>query len=92
MFTSSELERFSMQLDEPMSKLEMRIMEDIVRRIRENGEITRAADWQINRLYQLGMGYDEIDAAIAQALGLTEEDMEALYSDIISKGYARDSV
>ena len=90
MFTSSELERFSMQLDEPMSKLEMRIMEDIVRRIRENGEITRAADWQINRLYQLGMSQDEIDAAIAQALGLTEEDMEALYSDIISKGYARD--
>lgn len=90
MFTSSELERFSMRLDEPMSKLEMRIMEDIVRRIRENGEITRAADWQINRLYQLGMSQDEIDAAIAQALGLTEEDMEALYSDIISKGYARD--
>lgn len=90
MFTSAELERFSMLLDKPMNELEMRIMTDIVRRIKDNGEITRAADWQINRLYQLGLSYDEIDAAIAQALGLSESDMEALYSDIISKGYARD--
>ena len=58
-----------MLLDKPMNELEQRIMSDIIRRIRQNGEITRAADWQISRLYQLGVSYDEIDAAIAQALG-----------------------
>ena len=30
--------------------LELRIMEDIVRRIKKTGEITSTADWQINRL------------------------------------------
>lgn len=79
-----------MLLDKPMNELEQRIMSDIIRRIRQNGEITRAADWQISRLYQLGVSYDEIDAAIAQALGLSDKELEALYSGIISKGYARD--
>lgn len=79
-----------MLLDNPMNELEQRIMSDIIRRIRQNGEITRAADWQISRLYQLGVSYDEIDAAIAQALGLSDKELEALYSGVISKGYARD--
>ena len=35
MFTSGELERASMAVDEPMKELESRIMTDIVRRIRE---------------------------------------------------------
>ena len=83
MFTSAELERFSMLLYKPMNELEQRIMSDIIRRIRQNGEITRAADWQINRLYQLGMSQDEIDAAIAQALGLSDKELEALYSGVI---------
>lgn len=79
-----------MLLDKPMNELEQRIMSDIIRRIRQNGEITRAADWQISRLYQLGVSYDEIDAAIVQALGLSDKELEALYSGVISKGYARD--
>ena len=29
--------------------LELRIMQDIVRRIKKTGEITSTADWQINR-------------------------------------------
>lgn len=34
--------------------LELRIMQDIVRRIRQTGEVTSTADWQINRLKILG--------------------------------------
>ena len=30
--------------------LELRIMKDIVRRIKKTGKITSTADWQINRL------------------------------------------
>ena len=44
MFTSGELERASMAVDEPMKELESRIMTDIVRRIRENSEIKSAIE------------------------------------------------
>ena len=33
--------------------LELRIMQDIVRRIKKTGEITSTADWQINRSIQI---------------------------------------
>ncbi len=90
MFTSGELERVSMALDEPMKELEMRIMQDVVRRIKINGEITSAADWQINRLQQLGMSKEEVNAAIQEALSYSDEDMNELYSKVIGAGYTRD--
>ena len=90
MYTSGELERASMALDEPMRGLEMRIVSDIVRRIRDNGEITSAADWQINRLVQLGMGMKEIQAAIDEALGAAENITDDLFENVIGAGYVRD--
>ena len=90
MYTSGELERASMALDEPVNELENRIMSDIVRRIRANGEITSAADWQINRLVQLGMGMAEIQSAISEALGATEDITDSLFTDVIRAGYVRD--
>lgn len=91
MYSAGELERASMALDEPMYGLEHRIMTDIVRRIRENGEITAAADWQITRLIQLGMAMEEITAAINEALGAAEGITDNLFSNIIEAGYARDN-
>lgn len=41
MFKPNEIERISMAFDKPMRTLEMQIMQDIVRRIKINGEITR---------------------------------------------------
>lgn len=90
MYTAGELERASMALDVPMKGLSARIMSDIVRRIKENGEITSAADWQINRLVQLGHSSEEIKAAISQALGASEEITDKLFEDVIEKGYTRD--
>lgn len=90
MYTAGELERASMALDVPMKGLSARIMSDIVRRIKENGEITSAADWQINRLVQLGQSSEEIKAAISEALGASEEITDKLFEDVIRKGYARD--
>ena len=90
MYTSGELERASMAVDEPMKELESRIMTDIVRRIRENGEMTAAADWQINRLVQLGMGMSEIKSAIEEALGSAENITDDLFEKVIGAGYVRD--
>lgn len=91
MFTSAEIEKFSMVYDQPMRALENQIMADIVRRIRINGKITRSADWQINRLYELGAAKEDINKAIATSLNISEKDVEKLYSDITRSGYARDA-
>lgn len=90
MYTSGELERASMALDKPMKGLENRIMSDIVRRIKENGEITSAADWQITRLVQLGVGMAEISKAINEALSESENICEVLFPNVIKQGYVRD--
>ena len=90
MYSAGELERASMALDKPMNGLEHRIMADIVRRIRENGDITAAADWQITRLVQLGMGMTEISAAINEALGAAEDITSTLFENVLKEDYVRD--
>mgnify|MGYP002802631130 FL=1 len=47
-------EKLSRKIEKNYLDLEMRVMQDIVRRIRKTGEITSTADWQINRLIILG--------------------------------------
>lgn len=90
MLKASEIERASMVLDKPLRDLEMQIMEDIVRRIKINGEITRSADWQIYRLHELGMSKREIKKAIADNLDLSKAEIKELYNDILRKGYEWD--
>lgn len=90
MYSPNELEKFSMLLDEPMKQLENQIMADIIRRIKINGEITRAADWQIYRLHELGMSKREIKKAIKDALNLSPQEVNHLFKDVIRKGYAED--
>ena len=90
MLKASEIERASMVLDKPLRDLEMQIMEDIVRRIKINGEITRSADWQIYRLHELGMSKREIKKAIADNLDLSKAEIKHLFKDILQKGYEWD--
>lgn len=90
MFTPSELERMPIEIERRMSELEIKIMEDIVRRIHINDEITRSADWQIYRLNQLGESKLYIKKQIRTALGLSRREINKLYKDVISEGYARD--
>lgn len=90
MFKPNELEAIPLPFEKLMSDLEIRIMQDIVRRIKINGEITRAADWQIYRLKELGMAKEEISAYIQEVLKLSDEELEKLYTDVIEAGYARD--
>lgn len=91
MFKAGELEAVSMALEPQFRELEQRIMSDVVRRIKINGEVTRAADWQITRLAQLGESKREIKKVIKDTLGLNTKEINHLYKDIIRKGYERDS-
>lgn len=89
-YKPNELERLSMVFDAPMKQLEEEIMADIVRRIRINSEITRSADWQINRLYELGMSKKDIENRIQSLAGISPQEVQSLYSQILEKGYAED--
>lgn len=70
--------------------LELRIMEDIVRRIKKTGEITSTADWQINRLKILGYSSGDIENAIKDTLNASYPEMFELYDKIVEREYVRD--
>lgn len=90
MFKPGEIEGIPAGLEKQFSELEQRIMEDIVHRIKINGEITRAADWQIHRLYELGESKRVIKKYIKDSLGLNTQEINHIYKDVIRKGYERD--
>ena len=90
MYTPEEIEAFSMIFDNAMRSLEIEVMEDVIRRIRINSGITRSADWQLYRLYELGKSKKSLRKAIKKAFNLDESSINQLYQNIIGKGYARD--
>lgn len=90
MFTPSDMERMPKQLEQLYADLELRIMQDIIRRIKINGEITRAADWQIYRLHELGESKKVIKKMIRESLKLSDKELRSIYDDAIASGYARE--
>lgn len=82
-------EKLSRQIEKNYSDLEMRIMEDIVRRIKKAGEITSTADWQINRLRILGNSSEDIEKMIKEALNASYPQMFELYDKVIDWEYVR---
>ena len=70
-----------------MSDLEMRIMADIVRSIKINGFSTAKADWQLQRLMQLGESKEKIKKWIKNALEATDEEIERIFSDEVYEQY-----
>lgn len=90
MFRPGEIEGIPLGIEKQFSDLEMRIMEDIVRRIKINGEITRAADWQIHRLHELGVSKRVIKKYIKDSLKLDSKGINHIYKNVIRKGYERD--
>ena len=82
-------EKLSRQIEKQFSELEMRIMEDIVRRIKQAGKITSTADWQINRLVILGNSTEDIEKMIKEALDASYPDVFELYDQVINWEYVR---
>ncbi|MBP1535222.1 MAG: phage minor capsid protein [Ruminococcus sp.] len=90
MFKPNELERFSLAFEPQMRALEARIMADVIRRLKINGEITRAADWQLHRAYELGLSKRSITKIIQQEMGLTYKQVKTMYRRVMQLGYSRD--
>lgn len=90
MFTPQKLEKIPIGLQKIFSKLEQDIMIDIVKRVAKNGQITRTADYQINRLHELGVSKRVIKKYIQEALKLSKKEINHIYKDVIRQGYAED--
>ena len=90
--TQGEIEKLTVKVSNIFSELEVRIMTDIVRRIKENGFASASVDWQISRLQQLGMAEEDIRGWIQSALQATDEEMDRIFSDEVYKQYTSRSI
>ena len=62
--TQGEIEALTVTMEQAASRLEMNIMKDIVRRIKANSDMTATAEYQINRLRQMGLADEYIQEQI----------------------------
>ncbi len=91
MYKSDEIDLFPKNIENIYSNLENDIMQDVVRRIAETDELTRTADWQLSRLYNMGANKLDIKRYIQKTLNLSDEGIDMLYSDTLKEGYLRDA-
>lgn len=89
--TQGEIEKLALKTGNLFAELEIRIMNDVARRIRENGFSTASADWQITRLEQLGKAEAEIKEWVKETLQKSDEEMEHIFSDEVYKQYYQHS-
>ena len=89
--TQGEIEKLALKTGNLFSELEIRIMSDVARRIREAGFSTASADWQMTRLEQLGKAEAEIKEWVKETLQKSDEEMEHIFSDEVYKQYYQHS-
>lgn len=90
MFTPTEIEALPSAMEQLYRSLQLNIMSDLTERLKANGEeITSAVDWQINRLYELGVSKDEIDSLIQSTLDVSDDEINRIYDEVVKSGYAR---
>ena len=87
MMTQGNLEGIPIPFEKTMSDLEMRIMTDIVRAIRVNGFSTAKVDGQIRQMIQLGESAENIKKGIREALEITNDELEKIFSDTVYEQY-----
>lgn len=85
--TQGELEQIPQPFVELMSDLEMRIMKDIIERIKANGFSPASADWEISRLQQLGESEEQIRKWIKETLEKTDDEVDKIFSDDVYREY-----
>ena len=82
--------KMSLRMESIWMDAENRIIQDIVRRIRKTGKITSTADYQINRLVEMGKSTEEVEKILQDALKATYPEMFKLYDEIAEWQYVRD--
>lgn len=84
-----DTERMSLRIEALWQQAEERIMQDIVRRIRQYNKITSTADYQINRLIELGKSSEEVERILKETLNVTYPKMYELYDEVANWQYVR---
>lgn len=85
--TQGELEKIPLPFEKCMSDLEMRIMSEIVRAIRINSLSTSTSDAQIQKLIQMGKSEENIRKYVKEALDVTDNDLDKIFSDDVYEFY-----
>ena len=89
MLSPNELEAVPNGIVRLFRALELDILNDITERLAVNRDISRTADWEINRLYELGVAKEVIRRQIKRTLRLSEEEIDRIYADVLAEDYAR---
>lgn len=84
-----DTEKMSLRIESIWQGAEERILQDIVRRIKQYGKITSTADYQINRLVEMGRSTEEVEKLLKDALDATYPEMYKLYDDVANWQYVR---
>ena len=80
-------EKVPQEIAKSFNDLQLEIMTDIVRRIKEAGTVTSSAEWQIRRMQNLGESEKTIKKVVQKYLGLTNKQLEHLFSEEAFKEY-----
>ena len=84
-----DIDGISLRMEAIWTGAEERIMQDIIRRIKKAGEITSTADYQINRLVEMGKSTEEVERILKEALGAAWPEMFELYDEAAEWQYVR---
>ena len=85
--TSEELEEMPKAIQSAFSDLELKIIEDLVGRIKKNNEITGTGEWDISQLIRMGESKKVIKNYVAKTLKLTYSEIENIFGDVFETGY-----
>ncbi len=89
MLNPNEIEFVPNEIMKLFRTLELDVLSDLAERIAVNMDISRAADWEIYRLYELGVAKEVIKRHIRRALRLSGEEIDRIYDNILAEDYAR---
>lgn len=89
MISQGEIEALTITMEKAAAQLELDIMKDIVRRIKANSGMTSTAEYQINRLRQLGLSDAYIQEQIQTYLKVSDEEMDRIFHDVVENQYEK---
>lgn len=84
-----DIEGISLRMENIWRAAGLRTMQDIVRRIKKESRITSTANYQINRLLELGKSTEEVERILKEALHATYPEMFELYDEVANWQYVR---
>lgn len=89
MFTPDELEALPISLVKLFNILELDVMTDIARKLSNLKDISASADYQMSRLYELGVSKIVIHELVRDTLQKSDNELDNIFDYMIDSGYAR---